>query len=349
MCTSTQHRVQRKIRQSESKNTLFSRSKKNRTRERCYTRPMHVQEAPKRRSFWLWLALAGGVFAVFIAIFWGLALASIRGNGFQGTGFGSFRSNQIAVIDVSGIILSPDKINKQLEDFADDDSVKAIILHINSPGGGAAASQEIYHEVLRIRTKHKKRIVASIESAGASGAYYIASAADKIYANQASIVGSIGVIAQWVNYGDLLQWAKLKDVTIKAGALKDAGSPTRDLTPAERAYFQNLIDNMHQQFIDDVATGRQLPVAQIQALATGQVWTGQQALPLHLIDQTGGFHEALMDTARAVGIRGEPTIVRPAKPSHGILDAILSASSRSLFPNPETLLEKSPGFYFMWQ
>ena len=307
---------------------------------------MDLQEAPKRHSFWFWLTIAGGIFVLFIAVFWGLALLSLKGNN---ASFGSFSSSRIAVVDVSGVILSADTINTQLDKFANDDSVKAIILHIDSPGGGAAASQEIYHEVLRIRTQHKKRIVASIESAGASGAYYIASATDRIYANQASIVGSIGVIAQWVNYGDLMQWAKLKNVTIKAGALKDAGSPTRDLTPAERAYFQNLIDNMHGQFIHDVAIGRNLPEPQIQALATGQVWTGQQALPLHLIDQTGGFHVALMDTARAVGIRGRPMIVRPSKPRHGLLDAILNSDSLSLLPNPEALLEKSPGFYFMWQ
>lgn len=307
---------------------------------------VNLAVAPKRRSFWLWLSVAAGIFFVIIAIFWGLALSNLKGGSAE---FTSFHSSQIAVVDITGVILSPDKINDQIEDFANDDSVKAIILHIDSPGGGAAASQEIYHEVLRVRTEHKKRIVASIESAGASGAYYIASATDRIYANQASIVGSIGVIAEWVNYGELMQWAKLKSVIIKAGALKDAGSPTRDLTPAERAYFQDLIDNMHQQFIADVAMGRHLPVDQLKTLATGQVWTGQQALSLHLIDETGGFHEALMDTASAVGIHGKPEIVRPDKEHHSFLDALLGAESRSLLPSPETLLEKSPGFYFMWQ
>lgn len=307
---------------------------------------MDSQEAPKRHSFWFWLSVIGGVFLVFVAVFWILAFTAIKNDN---SSFSAFGSGQIAVVDLTGVILSPDAIDDQLEKYATDDSIKAIILHIDSPGGGAAASQEMYHEVLRVRNEHKKRIVASIESAGASGAYYVASACNRVYANQASIVGSIGVIAQWVNYGDLLQWAKLKDVTIKAGALKDAGSPTRDLTPEERAYFQNLIDNMHTQFINDVATGRGLPVDQIQKLATGQVWTGQQALPLHLIDQTGGFHTALMDTAKAVGIKGDPTIVRPSKPRHGLLDAILNADSKSLLPSPETLLEKSPGFYFMWQ
>ena len=302
--------------------------------------------APKRHSFWLWLSIAGGIFILVIGIFWALAIASLKGNKAD---FSTFHSQQIAVVDITGVILSPDKVNQQIEDFANDDSVKAIILHIDSPGGGAAASQEIYHEVLRVRTEHKKRIVACIESAGASGAYYIASATDRIYANQASIVGSIGVIAEWVNYGDLMQWAKIKSVVIKAGALKDAGSPTRDLTPAERAYFQDLIDNMHQQFIADVAAGRHLPVDQIRNLATGQVWTGQQALSLHLIDETGGFHEALMGTATAVGIKGDPETVRPEKDHHGLLESLLGASAKSLFPSPETMLEKSPGFYFLWQ
>lgn len=267
-------------------------------------------------------------------------------------GFSAFSPGRIAVVDVKGVILSPDKIDRQLERFANDDSVKAILLHIDSPGGGAAASQEIYHEVLRVRSKHKKRVVASIESVGASGAYYIASATDRIYANQASIVGSIGVIMEWVNYGDLMKWAKLKNVIIKAGALKDAGTPTRDPTPEERAYFQGLTDNMHAQFIQDVATGRHMPGPAIRNLATGQVWTGQQALPLHLIDQTGGFRTALLDTARAVGIRGEPTVVRAKDHNPGLLDAILNANSKAALPTPgelQSILEKSPRFYFLWQ
>lgn len=313
---------------------------------------MDVQTETSRHSFWFWLSLAGGLFLLFVVLLWTAAWHVMRSSGTTAGGFDAFGSGKIAVVDLKGVILSADKTDRQLEKFANDDSVKAIILHIDSPGGGAAASQEIYHEVLRIRSHHKKRIVASIGSVGASGAYYVATATDKIYANQASIVGSVGVIMEWINYGDLLKWAKLKNVTLKAGALKDAGSPTRDLTPAERAYFQGLIDNMHAQFVQDVAAGRRLPVKDIQTLATGQVWTGQQALGLHLIDQYGGFREALLDTARAVGIKGEPVIVRPREPHPGLLDLVLGAKSKLPFPNPEelqSLLEKSPGFYFLWQ
>lgn len=258
------------------------------------------------------------------------------------------RSDQIAVIDITGVILSAEVIDGQLRKFGDDPSVKAILLHINSPGGGAAASQEIYHEVLRVRREKHKKIIASIESVGASGAYYIASGCDRIYANDASLVGSIGVIIEWTNYGELLRWAKLKNITITSGELKDAGDPSRDLTPKEQAYFQSLVDNMFTQFVHDVATGRHSTDDKIKALATGQVWTGQQALPLGLIDKEGGFRVALMETAKEVGISGEPDIVRPARNKRGLF-AILSDDGEDLFLNPSQLLNQAPGFYFMWK
>jgi protease-4 len=257
-------------------------------------------------------------------------------------------SDQIGVIDVSGVIMDADKLDTQIRKMADNDSVKAIILHINSPGGGAAASQEVYNEVLRIRKEKHKKIVASIESVGASGAYYIASACDSIYANDASVVGSIGVIMEWTNYGELYRWAKLKSVVIHAGELKDAGDPTHDVTPQEQAYFQGLVDNMYGQFIHDVATGRHIPEEKIKPLATGQVWTGQQSLPLGLIDHVGGFRSALMDTAKSVGISGEPSIARPASQKKGLI-AMLTSDGEDIFPNPSQLLNHSPGFYFLWK
>jgi protease-4 len=300
-----------------------------------------------RRSAWFYIGIiAGSLAAVFLLIFfmvWG-TMRSMGGN----SGVFGLSSDSIAVIDISGVILSPETVDSQLRKFGDDSSVKAIILHINSPGGGAAASQEIYHEVLRVRQEKHKRVIASIESVGASGAYYIASACDKIYANDASVVGSIGVIMEWTNYGDLLRWAKLKNVVIHAGELKDAGDPSRDLTPKEEAYFQSLVDNMYTQFVHDVATGRHTSDDKIKPLATGQVWTGQQSLPLGLIDKVGGYRTALMETAKDVGISGEPSVVRPAKNKRGLL-AVLTDDGEDLFPNPSQLLNHAPGFYFMWK
>ncbi len=303
--------------------------------------------APRRRSPWFYVAVIGGSFAAVGLLFWLFFWAAMRSVNNQDSS-AAFATSSIAVIDVDGVILDAEKVDDQLRKFGDDSSVKAIILHINSPGGGAAASQEIYHEVLRVRHDDHKKIIASVESVGASGAYYIASACDRIYANDASVVGSIGVIMEWTNYGDLMRWAKLKSVVIHAGELKDAGDPSRDVTPQEQAYFQSLVDNMYGQFIHDVASGRHTSDEKIRPLATGQVWTGQQSLPLGLIDQVGGFRIALMDTAKSVGISGEPNIVKPAGPKKGLL-ALLTSDSEDMFPNPSHLLNQAPGFYFLWR
>ncbi|MEO6909599.1 MAG: signal peptide peptidase SppA [Edaphobacter sp.] len=302
---------------------------------------------PRRRSPWFYIGIIAGSLAAAVLLFSFMAWMTVRSvTGTAGLDLGG--GSRIAVIDINGVILSADDINAQLRKFGDDSSVKAIILHINSPGGGAAASQEIYHEVLRVRQEKHKKIIASVESVGASGAYYIASACDKIYASDASVVGSIGVIMEWTNYGDLMRWAKLKSVAIHAGELKDAGDPSRDMTPKEQAYFQSLVDNMYGQFIHDVATGRHTTDGKIQPLATGQVWTGEQALPLGLIDKVGGFRTALIETARSVGISGEPSIVRPPKNKRGLL-ALMTGDADNLFPNPSQLLNQAPGFYFLWK
>jgi protease IV len=306
---------------------------------------------PPRRSAWPWVVLVLGIAAfglIALSLFFA-SLAKTFGMDADGSNI-NFGSDSIAVIDISGVITDADteKISKQLQRYGNNSSIKAIILHIDSPGGGAAASQEIYHEVMRIREQKHKKVIASVESVGASGAYYIASACDKIYANPASVVGSIGVIMEWTNYGDLMKWAKLKPVVISHGELKDAGDPTRDMTPKEQAYFQSLVDNMYGQFVHDVAVGRHTTDAKIEPLATGQVWTGEQSQPLGLIDAQGGFRMALMDTARSVGISGEPNVVRPSKEKRGLL-GLLNDDADGIFTNPSQMLNHSPGFYFLWK
>jgi len=301
--------------------------------------------AEGRSRVWLWLLVGGGVFVLFVIAVFTLVYLSFAGQNEESfSGFG----DKIAVVDLEGVILSPKQIVPQLKKYADDSSVKAIIIHVNSPGGGVAASEEIYREVKRIREEKKKRIVASIETVGASGAYYIASATDKIYADKGSIVGSIGVIAQWVNYGELLHWAKLKDITMKAGEFKDTGSPTREMTPAERQYLQSLIDNMHTQFIQAVAQGRHAKEADIRAIADGKVWTGEQAFSMKLVDQVADFEAAVKDTAKSVGISGEPTLVRPQKEKRTGLDLLFGDVSDYL-PTREKLLEQQVGFYYLWK
>ena len=303
-----------------------------------------MTEQPRSRAF-LWVLLGGGAFFLFLFCIFALVYFTVRSQ--QKSSFSGF-GDKIAVVDLEGVIITPKDVVEQLRKYADDSSIKAIVLHVNSPGGGAAASEEIYREVLRIRDNKKKVIVASIETVGASGAYYVSSATNKIFADDASIVGSIGVIAQWVNYEELMKWAKLKDITIKAGEFKDTGSPTRELTPAERAYLQGLIDNMHTQFIHSVATGRHMKDADVSALANGKVWTGEQALPLKLVDQIGDFRAALEDTAKSVGIKGEPTVVRPEKERKSLLDLLFGDVSEYL-PSRAKLMETNVGFYYLWK
>ena len=303
--------------------------------------------AEGRSRIWIWILVGGGLFTLFVVAVFTLVYLSFGGNDEESSSFAGFGS-KIGVVELDGVIFSPKQVVPQLKKFADDDSIKAIIIHVNSPGGGVAASEEIYREVKRIRDEKKKHIVASIETVGASGAYYVSSATNKIYADKGSIVGSIGVIAEWVNYGELMRWAKLDPITMKAGEFKDTGSPTRAMTPAEREYMQGLIDNMHTQFIQAVADGRHAKEADIRSIADGKVWTGQQALDLKLIDEVADFEGAVKDTARAVNISGEPTLVYPAKEKRSALDLLFGDVSDYL-PSRAKLLEQQAGFYYLWK
>ena len=295
----------------------------------------------------LWILIGGGAFFLFVLAVFSLVYLTLHAGGGNQAAFGGF-GDRIGVVDLDGVILSPQPVVGQLKKLAADSSIKAIILHVNSPGGGVAASEEIYREVKRIREEKKKRIVVSIETVGASGAYYIASASNKIYADQGSIVGSIGVIAEWVNYGDLLKWAKLKSVVFKTGEFKDTGSPSRELTPAEQAYLQGLIDNMFGQFIQAVADGRGMKFDDVKAIANGKVWTGKEALSMKLIDNVGDFEAVVNDTAQSVGISGEPTLVHPEKDRRTLLDLLLGDVSQYL-PDTEKMLEQHVGFYYLWK
>jgi protease-4 len=304
-----------------------------------------MPDTPRSRT-WLWVILGGGAFLLFILAMFSLAFLVLHNSG-ESTSAMNF-GEKIGVIDLDGVILDSTTFNAQLKKFADDDSIKAIIIHVNSPGGGVAASEEIYRAVKRVRDEKKKRIVASISTVGASGAYYVSSATNKIFADSGSVVGSIGVIAEWVNYGDLMRWVKLKPEVLTVGKFKDTGDPSREMTPEERAYMQSLIDNMYGQFVSAVADGRHAKVEDIKAIADGRVWTGEQALPLHLIDAVGDYQAAVDDTAKAVGIKGEPTLVHPEKERHTLLDLLMGDLSPWI-PTKEKVLDQQTGFYYLWK
>jgi len=257
-------------------------------------------------------------------------------------------SDRIQVVDIEGELFESRSILDQLKRYEDSSSVRAILLNIDSPGGGVGVSQELYSEIKRLRSSKDKTIVAYVSSTGASGAYYVACAADKIIANPGTIIGSIGVIAEWVNYADLLEWAKLKDVVFKTGEFKDTGSPTRALTEKERAYFQGLIDDMYVQFVEAVASGRKLELDQVRSLADGRVFTGRDARERKLIDEIGNFQDAVDLTAKLAGISGKPRLIRRSRQRVTLLDVLTTDLSRFVPFNGRTMTSQIR-FQYLWK
>lgn len=219
--------------------------------------------------------------------------------------------DKIAIVEIRGVIAQSSGIIDEIHQYLDDDGVKAIILRIDSPGGGVGPSQEIHREVIKV--KEKKKIVTSMGSVAASGGYYIACASDLIVANPGTITGSIGVLMEFTNIEELFKKIGIKGVVLKSGDLKDIGSPFREMTPEEKRIIQEVIDNVHQQFIKAVAEGRKLDRAKVTQIADGRILTGEQAKQLGLVDRIGNLDDAIDATAKLVGIEGKPDIVYPRK------------------------------------
>jgi protease-4 len=291
----------------------------------------------------IWLLLGGGAFVLLAAIVIAIALTVSPD---EAADF-SF-SDRIQVVDIEGELLQSKAILEQLKRYEDSNSVKAILLNIDSPGGGVAVSQEIYAELRRLREKKDKTIVAYLSSTGASGAYYVACAANKIVANPGTIVGSIGVIAEWVSYAELLQWAKLKDIVFKTGEFKDTGSPTRPLTDNEKKYFQGLIDDMYVQFVEAVSSGRKLDLQEVRSMADGRVFTGRDAKERKLIDEIGNFQDAIDLTAKLSGISGKPRLLRLSRPRVTLLDVLTTDLSR-LVPFNGHGMQSQIKFQYLWK
>jgi protease-4 len=223
------------------------------------------------------------------------------------------RGDRIAVIRIEGLILDAKDTVAELKRFGESSSVKAIVLRIDSPGGGVVPSQEIHDAVQRVRSKQHKTVVASMGTVAASGGYYIATAADRIVANPGTLTGSIGVIMELVNLEGLLQKVGVESVVVKSGHYKDIGSPFRKMSPDERRLLQALMDDIHNQFIEAVAKGRSLEIAAVRTLADGRILTGRQARDARLVDELGDLEDAVRLAADLAGLEGEPQIVEPKK------------------------------------
>lgn len=234
---------------------------------------------------------------------------------------------KIGVVEINGVIAESKDAMEDIVKFKEDEGIKGVIIRINSPGGSVGPSQEIYSEVKKLRGK--KKVYISMGSVCASGGYYIAIAGEKIYAVPATITGSIGVIMEHMIIEDLFKKIGLQSNTIKSGAFKDAGSPFRKMKDEEKAYFQGILDSIHEQFIKTVADERKIPVDTAKKLADGRVFTGTQAKDLKLIDQIGTFYDTVDDLKKALDIKGKPVLVYGKKP-FSLLKWLISSMSREV-------------------
>lgn len=261
------------------------------------------------------LAAVGAVVVALVVL--SVLLTSVFGPGLT-------TADSVAVVRIEGVITDPTVLTRELVTFGKRDDVKAVVVRINSPGGGVGPSQEIHREIKRLR--EKKPVVASMGAVAASGGLYSAVGAEKIVANPGTITGSIGVIIEFMNAEELLGKIGLKGSVVKSGRYKDTGSPFREMTEGERKLLQELIDEVNSQFIDAVAEGRGLEVEDVRTFADGRVFSGAKAMDLGLVDSLGGLTDAVKLAGELAEIEGEPNVIYPVRRRPNILDFVLGST-----------------------
>ncbi|MEE9214109.1 MAG: signal peptide peptidase SppA [Thermodesulfobacteriota bacterium] len=233
--------------------------------------------------------------------------------------------DKVAVLKIEGVILDSQIYLESIKKIKEDDNFKAVVVRIDSPGGAVAPSQEIYEELKSLNETIP--VISSIGTVGASGGYYIAVGTQKIYANPGSITGSIGVIAQFVNYGQLLDWAKVDVEVIKSGQYKDVGSPFREMNEADREYIQELIDNVYDQFRQAVSDARDIKEPELDLISDGKIFTGEQAKKLKLIDEIGSISDAISEAGKLGGLGEEPDVIYFPKKRSQLLELLFSKTN----------------------
>jgi len=243
------------------------------------------------------------IFAFIFLLGFGLAKRYFEKEGIGG--------KNIGVIEIKGIIKTSQFNLEQLVKFRKNNQIKAVLLRIDSPGGAVVPSQELYMEILKLR--QQKPVVASLGNVAASGGYYIASAANKIVAAPGTLTGSIGVKIEFANIEQLLKKLGIQPTVIKSVPYKDIGSPVREMTKEEKTMLEKLVKNIHSQFVKDIAKGRNMPIKQVESIANGSIFTGQEAKKLGLVDQLGNFEDAIRLAAKLGKIKEEPRLFYPKK------------------------------------
>ncbi len=247
-------------------------------------------------------------------------------------------ADKIGIVNIQGVISTPEKALEALRQLRDNEQVKAIVLRIDSPGGAVGASQEIFQEARKLNKL--KPVVASLGNIAASGGYYSAVGARYIVSNPGTITGSIGVIMKLPNVRGLMDKLGIKTTVIKSGRLKDLASITRDLTPEERQVLKSVMDDIHQQFIQAVAESRKIPVEKVASISDGRIFSGRQAKELHLVDELGSFSTALDRAAALGGIKGKWELLYPKKDRISVIRDILEESGAKTIARLAGMIEQ---------
>jgi protease-4 len=319
--------------------------------------PLPPQPPPRRDRAALAVVLFvfGGLFLVFFAFLW-LAYGAVKGESPR-----LASGPRIGVVDIKGPIgmgrgtVESEPVLKLLKRYGDDSDMKAVVVRIDSPGGAVGTSQEILDGLRRLA--EDKVVVCAMGNVAASGGLLVAMGCDRIVAEPGTLTGSIGVISTFPNLRGLLHKIDVEVNTVTAGKLKDAGSPFREFTASDRTYWQELADRIHRQFIQAVAEGRDLPVEQVEKFADGRVVTGEQAVELGLVDELGGFQDAVDLAKELAEIRGEPRLVYPPDDRARFLEDLLGGvaqkvaqsvaeTMRAEIHRQSTTME-GPGVYFL--
>ncbi len=282
---------------------------------------------------WIWIAVAVLIFFILISQIWN------SGRGDDGLSLGP----KVGVVTLEGPIFDSKPVIEDFDEIAERNDVKAIVFRINSPGGAVAPSQEIYEKVKKVN--NVVPIITSIGTVAASGGYYSALGSTLIMANPGSVTGSIGVIMDYPVATDLLEKIGLRFETVKSGSLKDAGSPTREVTEQDRDYFKDVVHDMHTQFVEAVAEGRNLDQNTVKELANGRVFTGRQSYQLGLIDSLGTFEDAVALAAEIGNIDGKPKLARPHKEKPQFMEWLLQEAATTL----GYFLNKEPAYRWHWR
>lgn len=240
----------------------------------------------------------------------------------------------IYIMEIKDTIVLSEPYIKEIRSIEKKDYIKAVVVRINSPGGTVGASQEIFYELENFKKKTGKKLICSIENVGASGAYYISLACDKIIALPGSVVGSIGVISIFFAADELFEKIKIKPFIVKSGSFKDTGTPFRKPTEKDINYLQSVVDELFSQFKQDVIKKRPQLKDKIDEIADGRVFSGREAQKLGLIDFTGTFSDAITIAKQLAGIKGEPKILWKPKRKLEILEELFSKEVISKILSP---------------